>query len=114
MRLAIVLLLCLCSSGEAFAWGQEGHSIIAEIAQRRLTRESSAKVEELLKGGSLAPVASWADDFRAGPDGKKTSNWHFANIPLEAEFPWKQITTTTATALWTRPTATVLSLSLSD
>jgi hypothetical protein len=86
MRSAIIILLCLCRPGAAFAWGQEGHSIIAEIAQRRLSPEAAAMVEELLgRGHSLASVASWADDFRSTEEGKKTYNWHFADIPLKED-----------------------------
>ncbi len=52
----------------AFAWGQEGHSIIAEIAQRRLTREAPAimsRIQNILEpGASLASIASWADTYR--------------------------------------------------
>jgi hypothetical protein len=62
---AIVTFICLLN-GHAFAWGQEGHSIIAEIAQRRLSSQAAAMVEKLLgKGHSLASVgrfplsASW-------------------------------------------------------
>src|SRR5262249_4357419 len=50
----------------AFAWGQEGHSIVGEIAQHRLTPSASAAVAQILGNGvSLASVSSWADDFRA-------------------------------------------------
>jgi hypothetical protein len=68
-------------SGHALAWGQEGHSIVAEIAQHRLSPEAAVMVEQLLgKGHSLAAVASWADDARdLRPE---TSNWHFVDIPL--------------------------------
>ncbi len=86
MRSTIVLLLCLCFPGAAFAWGQEGHSIVAEIAQRRLSPEAAAMVEKLLgRGHSLASVASWADEFRAngGEEGNKTAKWHFVDIPLK-------------------------------
>jgi hypothetical protein len=66
----------------ASAWGEDGHSIIAEIAQRRLTPDASARVAQLLGPGvSLASVASWADDVRN--DRKQTSNWHFVDIPLD-------------------------------
>jgi hypothetical protein len=76
----IVTAMCLAAS-QAWAWGQEGHSIIAEIAQRRLTSDTAAKVEQILgKGHSLAAVGSWADDARDSRP--NTYNWHFVDIPL--------------------------------
>jgi hypothetical protein len=86
MRAAMVLLLCLSFPAAAFAWGEEGHAIIAEIAQRRLSPQAAATVEKLLgRGHSLASTASWADDFRGNgtPEGTRTANWHFVNIPIE-------------------------------
>jgi hypothetical protein len=83
MRWLVLVLACtLGSTGQALAWGQEGHSIVAEIAQRRLTPEAAAMVARLLgPGHSLAAVASWADDTRdVRPE---TANWHFVDIPIE-------------------------------
>jgi hypothetical protein len=68
------------SAGQAWAWGQEGHSIVAEIAQRRLNAQALDHVRALLKGASLASVASWADDVRGAR--QDTYNWHFVDIPL--------------------------------
>lgn len=80
-RLLLLPLAWLATMELAFAWGQEGHSIVAEIAQRRLSPEAAAAVDAILgKGHSLASVASWADDQRgAHPD---TYNWHFVDIPI--------------------------------
>lgn len=80
IRFALLALL-LCPAANAGAWGPEGHSVIAEIAQRRLTPQAAAMVERLLgPGHSLASVASWADDIR---DVRRyTYNWHFVDIPL--------------------------------
>jgi hypothetical protein len=82
MRLLILALVSgFASITQAFAWGQEGHSIIAEIAQRRLSPESAAMVSQVLgTGHSLASIASWADDVR--DDRPNTYNWHFADIPI--------------------------------
>jgi hypothetical protein len=79
--MALAATLACLAAGPAAAWGPEGHSIIAEIAQRRLTPEAAAMVAELLgRGHSLAAIASWADDIRdARP---QTYNWHFVDIPL--------------------------------
>ena len=66
---------------EAFAWGQEGHSIIAEIAQRRLSPAALAAINQILGGEvSLASISSWADDVR--DQRPETYNWHFVDIPL--------------------------------
>jgi hypothetical protein len=69
----------------AWAWGQEGHSIIAEIAQHRLAKESAAtmqKIADILGPGvSLASIASWADAYRDEDEG--TAQWHFVDIPID-------------------------------
>ena len=75
-------LLALMPLNEAGAWGQEGHSIVAEIAQRRLDAITLQKIRTLLGGEtSLASTASWADDVRLLRP--KTAGWHFVDIPYE-------------------------------
>ena len=65
----------------AWAWGSAGHSIVGEIAQRRLNHRAAHQVAHLIgRGASLASVASWADDVR---DARPYSyNWHFVDIPV--------------------------------
>jgi nuclease S1 len=83
-KLLIVCLLQFAFLPQAHAWGPEGHSIVAEIAQRRLTPEAAAKVREILgENASLASIASWADDYRALHI--DSADWHFVDIPLAAD-----------------------------
>lgn len=76
-------LTALLPVQDAYAWGAAGHSIIAEIAQRRLRPEVLRKVKTLLGGEiSLASIANWADSVALiRPN---TRNWHFVNIPVAA------------------------------
>src|SRR5882724_1812742 len=87
----LVFLAAALPYEQAFAWGQEGHSIVAELAEHRLDQSTLEKMRLLLKTDipgatpdtrvSLGSVASWADDYRAEHD--ETRNWHFVNIPYE-------------------------------
>jgi hypothetical protein len=78
------LVLAAGWPGQALAWGQEGHSVIAEIAQHRLSSQAATEVSRLLgEGRSLASVSSWADDVR--DQRPETYNWHFVDIPLAEE-----------------------------
>jgi hypothetical protein len=80
--LALPALLFLRPTA-AFAWAQDGHSIIAEIAQRHLSANASRSVASVLgRGHSLASVSSWADEVRDSHP--ETANWHFVNIPVAA------------------------------
>src|SRR5690349_22179971 len=86
--IALAALLVAASIGQALAWGEEGHAIVAEVAQRRLNDAARAAVTNILanasptlKNASLASLASWADDYR--PSHTETSNWHFVDIPLD-------------------------------
>ncbi len=84
MRVAAFVIVWTCAlTGQALPWGQEGHSIIAEIAQRKLSPNAAAAIETLLgKGHSLASISTWPDDVRSARP--TTSNWHFADIPIES------------------------------
>jgi S1/P1 Nuclease len=87
------VLLAVVPLAEAHGWGQEGHSIVAEIAQRRLDAGTRDKVKALLNTElpglkdaqiSFASIASWADDYRADKH-DETRNWHFVNIPNDRD-----------------------------
>ena len=89
MRTLALSVVAACAFvGQALAWGQEGHAIVAEIGQRRLNDTARAAVASILGGisphlrhASLASLASWADDYR--PSHRETGNWHFVDIPLQ-------------------------------
>lgn len=83
VRAFALALVLLAAPSTVWAWGEDGHAIVAEIAQRRLTPTGAALVASLLpKGASLASVASWADDVR--PDHPETRRWHYVGIPMGA------------------------------
>lgn len=66
----------------ASAWGNEGHQLIAVIAEERLTTVARAEVHRLLqieRSATLASVASWADDVR----NRETARWHYVNFRRE-------------------------------
>lgn len=69
----------------AFAWGPQGHRLVARIAETELSPQARAQVAQLLKGEpnpSLAGVATWADELREhDPDlGKRSGPWHYVNL----------------------------------
>ncbi|WP_167392239.1 S1/P1 nuclease [Mesorhizobium sophorae] len=80
--LALAALLTLATSTDCLAWGDRGHSIVAEIALRHLNDPVYLEVERLLGKESLAGTASWADDYKFTDEGKHTYDWHFVDIDV--------------------------------
>jgi S1/P1 Nuclease len=96
------LALVLLWSEKGFAWARQGHEVVAMIAERRISPDTRAKVNQLLAEGgdkTLVSVACWADDvvLAARGEGPLTENaeaqafngrfansktWHFINLPL--------------------------------
>ena len=83
-RFAASLLLLVPTS--LFAWGQAGHRITADFAERRLGKSSPElkAALKLLGVAQLADVATKADDLRGLVGTAHTAEWHFVNIPLSA------------------------------
>lgn len=54
--------------------------MVALIAEKYMTGEALAKAGNLLDGGAIDDVASWADDYRHNH--AQTGPWHYIDIPL--------------------------------
>lgn len=93
MRLGNLLGLAaamLAAQSSLFAWGREGHRLIAQLASQHLNARARAEIARLLAPGeTIASVAAWADEIR--PQRKETSTWHYINIPVTAQRgDWKK------------------------
>jgi len=63
-----------------FAWGREGHEIIAIVAEHCMRPETAARMRELLGPESPEEASMWADEYRH--DHRENGPWHYINIPL--------------------------------
>jgi hypothetical protein len=76
----VVIASALLGTSSAFAWGQNGHRITAEIAQRNLQAETAAVIESIIDSESLAEIATWPDDIRSVSSWDFSQPWHFLSI----------------------------------
>jgi hypothetical protein len=81
-----ILVLTVGLPSPAWAWGRQGHRIVGQIAEARLTPEARAAVEQLLGEGkhlSDDDVANWADQIRN--EFPETGPWHYVDIPIDGD-----------------------------
>jgi hypothetical protein len=83
IRTALVLVALVPSL--CFAWGPDGHRIVATIATHYLTPEAKAGVQALLGDQTLADVACWADEVKDDPEYEWSIPLHYANVEPGAE-----------------------------
>ena len=79
MRALTALLLALLTA-TAYAWGTQGHQVIALLAEQQLTPKAKEQVQVLLaleSGATLASISTWADEHR----NPTTAAWHYINFP---------------------------------
>ena len=90
--LAVVLSVSVATDG--FAWGQNGHRVTGEIAERNLNDKARAEVRRILQGVSLAEIATWADEIRSDPEWDFVEPWHYVSI--EDDQAWEELLETEA------------------
>ncbi len=91
---AIALAANVPWSRPVLAWGDEGHEVVALIAQSHLDPAAREKVKALLTADtdtltahSIGAAATWADRYRdLDRNGARqaTREWHFVDIELDA------------------------------
>jgi len=80
---AATLLLSFAFVDDAFAWGDEGHKIVCEIAMRRVSADTRAEITRLMAAdqefSSFVDACTWADHPR------KRAAEHFLNLPRDSQ-----------------------------
>jgi nuclease S1 len=81
-KFVLHVLLCVVPlfSQSAFSWGEDGHKIVATLAEAQLTPAAKKEVARLLAlepGQTLASISTWADQHR----NPTTASWHYVNFP---------------------------------
>lgn len=84
-------ILCICAilftaSLSAFAWGQKGHDIVCDIAQRHLTPRARKEISKLLDGRSIVYWSKWLDSASHTPEYAYTSTWHYKDVDKEQTY----------------------------
>jgi len=64
----------------AFGWGQNGHRITAEIAEKNLSPRATEAVSSIIGDEKLAEIATWPDDIRSVNNWDFSQPWHFLSI----------------------------------
>ena len=79
--LVTLALAGLPAEKTAHAWGQTGHRVTAEIAERNLSAISHTALAKIVeKGETLAELSTWADHIRSDPSWDFVAPWHYVSI----------------------------------
>jgi hypothetical protein len=83
LSLAVVAIAALPSP--SWAWGPQGHRLVAAVAEARLSPKTRQEVTRLLRGEpdpTLVGISNWADDLRENNAdlGRRSARWHYVNL----------------------------------
>jgi len=87
--ISIYAILLSITSINAHAWSQNGHRIVAKIAENHLTETTLLAIKPLLEGNKLAEISTWPDEMRSHPTKfwqKESGRWHYVNISNASDF----------------------------
>jgi hypothetical protein len=84
---SIILFICLlCKITPSFAWGHEGHVIVAEIAKKYLNQHVQDSVQKYLGDLSFGEAATWMDDVRKDHNYDYMKTWHYVNVEKDKTY----------------------------
>ena len=75
------LVLFLCFSAQIWAWGTTGHRVVAEIAERHLSKKAQKEIRKIIGNQKLAYWANWPDFIKSDNTWDFTGSWHYVNLP---------------------------------
>ncbi|MEX2595000.1 MAG: S1/P1 nuclease [Anditalea sp.] len=65
---------------QSFGWGQNGHRVVALLAEWHLNKKARRNIEAILKQESLPMVANWMDEIRSDEHYDYATTWHYLTV----------------------------------
>ncbi|GEP49823.1 endonuclease [Flavobacterium noncentrifugens] len=76
----LFVTITLLAVTKSFAWGEKGHSLVAEVAFHYLDDKTKATIMSYLDGMNIEDAANWMDAIKTDPKNKYMSPWHYVNF----------------------------------
>ncbi|PWJ44727.1 S1/P1 nuclease [Sediminitomix flava] len=80
MKKLVLIFLLLFSTQLVFAWGQNGHRIVAQICYDNLSDRSKIEIDEILDRYYLTQLSTWPDFIRSNKNWAFTFSWHYTTV----------------------------------
>ena len=83
MKRQLFAILCstmLLLPADLWAWGQEGHRIIAQVAYHYLSCGARNKVDKVLGKHGMVYTANWPDEIKSDTIYPTSHDWHFQDL----------------------------------
>lgn len=77
INLLLPLLVSITLVPPVAAWGSLGHRTVAYLAQKHLTDDGAAFVNNLLGNEDISDAALWPDEIRRTRGWTFTAEWHY-------------------------------------
>jgi len=77
----IVTILALFISYNAISWGNVGHRVVGEVAQKHLSKKAKKELHRVFEHESLAYNANWMDHMKSESKYDYMKPWHYCTIP---------------------------------
>ncbi|QBZ98537.1 S1/P1 nuclease [Flavobacterium sangjuense] len=83
----VLTVALLLGSTQLFAWGNEGHKLVAEVAFNYMNESTRKNVMQYLDGMSLEEAGNWMDAIKSDSANDYMKPWHYINIEKGATTP---------------------------
>ena len=80
MKKWVVILAAVWLTCPMFAWGPEGHRIIAEVTYQYLSKKAVKQVDNVLGAHGMVYWSTWADEIRSDTIYPTSYDWHFQDL----------------------------------
>lgn len=82
----IIFAIITALTNNLFAWGKQGHEIVAQIAKHYLDKSVIKKVQSYLGKMSFEEAAVWMDQIKSNRSYDYMKPWHYINIDRDATY----------------------------
>ena len=74
------ILLLVISPAKTYAWGKQGHALVAEVAFKYMNKKTKKEVLKYLDGMTIEDAANWMDNIKNDHSYDYMKPYHYANF----------------------------------
>jgi hypothetical protein len=86
ISIGLIGLLLSGLPGQVWAWGRQGHHLVAQLAMHQVSPQARERVLQILNGMTPEAASTWMDDVRRDTAYRYTAPWHYINIEKDSSY----------------------------